>query len=383
MIGVPHTIAVHERTLTNTVGPFIADVGPAAISYSHTISATFGYESATVQFGATLAEALTWLDRLFCGVIVFGADTWPCWEGYISGVSVEGGGRARSISLDTMANRVRVRYTLRGLGTPQVTAAASNSTSTAIYGTKDAVVSVGTTDSTAAVALRNAYLSDRALPRAQPASGIVAQPGGVATDVTVTLTCAGWYDTLGWVLTERADTSTEQTTTQVAALIGASNPGIGAINPFLSTTTTDIEASGVSDTRQIPADTTYRQKIEQLLAKGTSAGQRLAWGVYEGRRLTVKTWAGATPSVVAYRVRYSTAEVRDGNNAPVPPWRVRPDAIAEDEDFLDPGPPPAASDAAARFYVERVIYAVDAGGYRLTLEPAAASSIDARIARLG
>lgn len=381
----PLVCNLYERTLTSSVGAFIMDLAPRLTAYTHSISATFGFESAELRLNATLEEAQAFTGRLLCPLIVYGADADVAWEGYLAGVAFSAGGEQVSVSLDAMSNRVRVRYTLRGLGTPQVTAATTSATSTAIYGTRDLVLSAGApTDSTAATALRDAALAARALPRPQATGTAEALAGGSGGGpVEVTLTFAGWYSTLDWVLFERTDTSTESTTTQVGALIGTGSPGIGATNPFLSTSTARITASGVSDTRQAAADTSYRQKIEALLAKGNSSGQRLCWGVYEGRVFVVEAWAGATPSTIGYRRRLGSALIEDGHGAIVPPWMVRPNAMREVVDLLDPAPTTGAVDTAARSFVERVTFSIDSGGYRVGFEPAASDGVDARVARLG
>lgn len=373
---------VSGRTLTSSPGPFLEDVGPRLTSYQHTISATFGFESATLIFPARdLEEAIRWADRLLCPVTVYNPDAGVAWDGYIRGVEIRAGGRTRAISLDTVANRVTVRYTLRGLGTPQVTSAASDTASQALYGVHDAVVSVGSTDSTSANALRAATLAARRLPRAEPQTSL--QLGGAPdSTVEIVLQCEGWYGSLGWVVLERTDTSTEETTDQVGDLLGTSSPGIGATNFFISDSTAQIASSGVSSPRLIPADTTYRAAIEQRLSLGNSSSQRLAWGIYENRTFRVAQWAGADPDTIGYRVRFADATVETGDGAGVALWDVRPDAMVEDVDLLVVGPPSGAADTAARFYAERVTFTAARDGLSLTLEPEASSGLDARIARL-
>lgn len=371
---------IFGRSLTTTPGGFIEDIAPRLTAYDHTATATFGYETARLALVARdLDEALEWTERLLCPVTVYSPDAAVCWDGFVAGVAFQAGGRTRSLSLDTVANRVRVRYTLRGLGTPQVTASTSDTTSSAIYGVRDAVLGVGTTDSTGATGLRDAYLAARAYPRAVPQSvvGVPAEGG----PITVEVTCAGWYATLDWVLVERTDTTTEATTVQLATLLGSSLPGIGATNAFLVTSPV-VTATGVSTPRYIDPDTPYRQAIEQRLSLGDTGGQRLAWGVYTDRTFTCATWAGASPSSVTYRTRLGSSVVESAYGGVVDPWDVRPDAIAEDADLVASGPPSASVDTAERFYLERVAFSASAGGLSLTLETSDQTGVDARIARL-
>jgi hypothetical protein len=379
MLNAPLNVNIHERTLTSSYGAFIEDLAPRLDSYQQTISATCGFESMTANLKATLLEALRFCERLFCGCIVYGKDADTAWEGFLAGVSFRIGDETVNVSLDPVANRVRVRFTTYN-GVPGFTATASHAPSQALYGVRDHVEGVGVVIQAAAEALRNAILAERRLPRPQHESAIATGQSGAVVDVT--LTFAGWYTTLDWVLTERNDTTTEVTTTQVGALIGTASPGIGATNPFLSTSTARIVASGVSDTRKIDPDTPYRMKIETLLQMGNSSNQRFAWGVYEGRVFVVEVWAGATPTTATYRRRIGDAVLENSSGALVMPWAARPNAILETTDLLNVGPTSGAIELPGRRFVERWTVDIDASGWRLTPESAAADNIGVRLARL-
>jgi hypothetical protein len=372
---------LYAPSLTTTPGRFLEDVGALRTSYEHSISATFGFEACTIRRVTTLEAALLYTDQLLAPLVVYGPDGDIAWEGFLNSVEISVGGKSRAVSLDGLQNRIRVRYQTV-LGTPGVSSTVSDAISIARYGTRDGVVSVGTSTAAATTTLASVALAERDAPRAEPGSTASISTGGTGGPVDLTLGFVGWYGTLGWVVLERTDTSTEATSTQVGALIGSVSPGIGAINAFLSTSTANIAATGVSDTRKIEADTTYRAAIEQRLQKGNSSNQRLAWGVYEGRVFNVAQWAGATPSTITYRSRLSSAEITDLRGALIAPWRVRPNAMLEEPDFADPTPAIGA-DTASRFFVERVRYREDSSGRSITFEPTTYSGLDARIARIG
>jgi hypothetical protein len=381
MIAIAPIIYARGANGVPNTDRILADLSGRLDSYQHTIANGVGFESCTLTYRVSDQDPRDALEWLMNTVVVYGPEAQTIWEGFVSQVDIAIGGRQISASLDQLCNRAPVRYTLRGLGTPQVTAAADSTASQAIYGVKAATISVGTTDSTAAQALRDAYLATYKLPVASVTSTIA--PNQTDAAISVTLTCAGWYTTLDWVTLERTDTSSESTTTQVGVLIGSSAPGIGATNAFLSTSTASIGSSGISDTRQVEADTPYRQKIEALLGKGTSSNQRLAWGVYEDRILTVRQWAGATPSTIGYRLRLGSAVIEDANGAWVRPWDVRPDAMVEEADLISVDVPIGAIETPGTYYLERVTCSVDGNGASVTLEPSATRAVDARIARLG
>ena len=371
---------LYAPTLTLAPGRFLENVGALRSSYEHTIAATVGFESCTIQRIVTLEQAQAYTDLLLAPLIVYGPDADVCWEGFLNSVEIRDGERTRSVSLEALQNRIRVTYTTV-LQTPGTTAAVSDADSIARYGTHDGVVTAGNSIAAEALATANQALNERSTPRAKPASSASFSASPSGSGVQLTLGFAGWYTTLGWVVLTRNDTADETTTTQVGTLIGTSAPGIGAINPFLDPSTANIASSGVTGTRKIEANTTYRAAIEARLGRGTSGNERLAWGVYEGRRLHVATWAGATPSAITYRLQRASGEILDSRNTVIAPWRVRPNAMVEELQFLDPTPAIGA-EAASRYFAERVIYSDTGQSRTITFEPAASGSLDARLMRL-
>jgi hypothetical protein len=352
----------------------ITDLAGRIDSYEHSISATFGFESMRVTLATDVDEALEMLSSwLMASTVVAAPDGEIIWEGYLARIDAQFGQETRSVSLDQMANRVTVRYTTV-LGTQASTGPLSDSTSIARYGTKDTVLSLPETTLTAAQNFRAAELARRKDPRMTPSTEIRSGEAGV---VQVTLVFAGWYDTLGWLLTSNTATSSAMTTTQVGNLLATA----AATNPFIATTTADIEASNISDTQYIAPDTTIRDAIERLLRQGQSSGQRLAWGVYENRRFRVKTWAGANPTTITYRRQLGSTTLL--TRSEVLPWLVRPDAMYEVADLLDNAPVGTTPDAAGRCYIERVVFRVSGEGIGVQLEPQQSDALDARLARLG
>ena len=344
--------------------------------YSHTIANGVGFESCSLQFGASLEEALFWTQQLMASIVVYDEGAGVAWEGYLDQVDVTAGQETRSLSLRTLANALRCRYTTV-LGTPGATAWQLDSASVLRYGRKEQLLSLNTTTQTAATNYAATMLAMLRQPQMAPQSSVTSGTDG--GEVSVTLTGAGWYTTLEWATLGRTDTTLQDTGTQVSGLFG----GYFAVNNFFNQDFRFIPTTGVSDTRAIDADTTYREAIEARLGQGTSAGQRLAWGVYEGRTLIVAPWAGATPGAPAYRRRLADGVLLDAAGVVVPPWAVRPDAMVETVDLLDAGPVMGAIDAAARFYLERVSCEVSGDRMGVSLEPAASDALGAALAAKG
>lgn len=355
---------------------FITDLGPQIDNYQHAIKATGGFESMSVTLTTTLDDAMDMLmNWLMRSTVVTDADGRVVWEGALVGVTARMGQETRSVSVDSMANRVRVRYSTVSYGTPGTSPTVSDATSIAKYGVKDCVVSVGTTTASAAANLAAAILSARKNPVPDPTTAIAT--GDMGT-VQVTLNFAGWYDMLGWVVTSSTSTNLTGSGGQVLNLLTSYN----TVNAFFSSEVREVAATSLVDTEAIPNDTPYRQKIEDLFRQGNIAGQRLAWGVYENRVFVEKPWAGAAPNTITYCRWLGESDVYNAYGAVVPPWLVRPDAMYQVQDLIDVSPPGSSPDGAARFYVERVTCAISEQGITVSLEPQASRSIDARIATL-
>lgn len=372
---VPLNINVFERGAggipTTTLHD---DIGPRASSYTHTITASGGFESCQVVLTTDLAEAQDWLSsRLGCSVIVAGPEAITAWEGILVSVNATFGQEQRSAALDGMGNRVRVKYTTV-LGTPGTTSTTSDTVSQSIYGVKDLVLSVGGTTATAASNLAAVALGEHKYPVMQPNTTIAS---GDIGDVQLTLNFAGWYTTLDWLVTSNSTTSTAVTTAQVQTL----TTSYVATNAFISTDYGEIDASGISDTQYIEPETTCREKIEKLMVQGTGT-QRLAYGIYEGRKWKITTWAGATPTTITYQRSLTSGEVFDAYGGIVSPWLVRPNAMYQTIELLDTMPVATQQDAAARFFAERATCSVSGDSVGVQLEPASSTALDARLARI-
>jgi len=375
-VAIPLRVTLFDRGAsgvpTNTRP---VDLNARIDSYTHTITDRFGFESMSVSLPVTLDEALNWLSTgLMRNAFVSGPDLETVWQGYLSGVSAQIGQKAVTLSLDNMANRVRCTYTTV-LGTAGTTSSISNTTSQALYGIKDKVVSLDASDATAAAYRAAIVLADLAFPKSHEATTAAT---GAQGDITLNLSFTGWYGVLDWLVTSNTTTSTAVTTTQVGTLIAA----YAGINNLLSTTTTHITASGISSPQLIAANTTYREAIEDRLKLGDGT-YPLAWGVYETREFHVDTWAGSTPSAITYVERLGDSNIYTPSGAIIAPWNVRPNAISQVGDLLDlAAVTTAAPDASARKYVGRVTCSISGDQVGCTLEPSEMDSIDTRLAAL-
>jgi hypothetical protein len=343
-------------------------------SYTHTIANAIGFETMTCGFACTLEEGIDWLaNGLGRSCEVSGPDCEIVWEGFLETIEVQFGQERRSVSLREMANRIRVGYQTV-LGTQGVRPTAStffqDADSIALFGKKDLALAIGnTSDGTEVDDYGTIMLAKLKDPLAAPSSTVAS---GDLGEIRITLTFAGWYTTLDWLLVSNTSTTKTTTTTQIGTLLTAA----AAINNFISTATTNITASGVTATEYIEPDTTYRAKIEALLARGNGADP-YAWGVYESREFYAAPWAGAGPEAITYQRHLGESEVLDSFNMPVAPWMVRPDAMYQVIELLDVAPVVTQQDAAGRFYVARVTCSISEGQISVQLEPEQSSNLEA------
>lgn len=347
---------------------------PPIEDYTHSISATGGYEACNVSFHGTLDDAAYWLDQLMAAIICYGPDAETIWAGFLSGVSVDLGQEKIDLSLDDMANAVAVRYQ-PDIGQQATTAFTVDSESINTFGRKELIYSGSGMAAAAATSLRDTLLTARAYPVSKRSSQVAT--GQRSSEVQISLQCTGWYYALDWLTTSSSTTATAVTTAQVASLLASYN----STNAFFSTATTDIAASGVSDTQYIEANTPYRTKIERLLSLGNSSGERIAYGVYEAQTFKANTWSAATPDVIGYRRYLGDGAIYSAYGARVDYWNVRPDAMYQTVDLLG-AQGTISQDGIATYYVERVTCSINRQGVSVKLEPARSSELDVLLARI-
>jgi acetylornithine deacetylase/succinyl-diaminopimelate desuccinylase-like protein len=211
-------------------------------SYEQTIAATFGFESMRCTLTATADDAIDMLGNwLMRSTIVFSPDAEIVWEGFLETIEAQFGQVRLSVSLAPMANRIKARYvTVNGVA--GVSSTMNDTASQALYGVKDAVLSIGTATSGEADDEATVRLAEVKNPRMTPSCDV--QTGDLGP-VQVTLHFTGWYATLEWLTTSNSTTSTAVTTTQVGTLLTTA----AATNAFIATSTANIVAS---DYKSVP-----------------------------------------------------------------------------------------------------------------------------------
>jgi hypothetical protein len=350
-------------------------------NYSHTIADRYGFESASLTYTGDRNAALGALNLLSRPLTVASPYGSIPWDGLIYRVTAKSASEQHSISMESLANWINVRFTA-SFGTSASTVAGGvtiqDATSQERYGRKDYVATGGAKTLTAATALGRRILAERKSPL--PENGVHLQTGD-ATDNgwEITLECVGLYEELGWCLTSNTATTSTQTTSQLTDLL-LSDP-----NSWIGLGT--ITASGISDVVTMPEDSTRRQKIEELLGQGNSSNQPLSWGVYEDRLLTVVPWAGAVSVPLApgptriYATNQQEMTIRNGEGSIVNWWDVRPNAVYR-LSLLDSATITTAGNSTTTGVIGRVSFSCSESDMSLDLEGVYQSSADALIARV-
>lgn len=347
------------------------------ISYAHAINDQGGFESATVERAVPLMVALaalsSWLMR---ATTIRGPWADTVFEGFLASVEAQVGDESRAVSVRSLANRVTVKATDEN-GDPITTTPIDDTDSQDVHGIKETIQSFDATDATDAANKANRILAELAWPQMERSS-MAGSGGGSPLGAVLRCTFDGYYSALDWLTTENTTAATAVTTTQVKTLLTAYN----AVNAFFSTNQGAIDSSGVSAPQLIASGTTYRQAIEDLLASGDSNGQALSWGVYEDRVFNVVASAKATPGTVTYTRSLADGRIYDHFRNVVPWWQVRPNAIYEVMELLDPGPVASQQDAAARSYIARVHFSASRDQMSLNMEGANGETVDKLLARM-
>ena len=138
-----------------------------------------------------LATCFDWLRR---PVDIYNPQAQKVWWGFVREIRYSAPGYTISLSLDTMANKIKVVYTYKdGLTyTTGETSWASDSNSINRFGTKEYVHTLGEGDSGSALAAQTAALNALMSP-----SGAFSGAGS-GKDTTVLVLCSGWFETLRW-----------------------------------------------------------------------------------------------------------------------------------------------------------------------------------------
>lgn len=143
-------------------------------SYTHTITATEGYSSASFSLKSSVATIEDWIDKGLARHIVVNDETGKIvWEGFVNQVTIAYGYMRLTIGpLIDITNRVWTVYAPPDVtvnppraGARTVTTLVQDTTSQARYGVIEKVLSAGTVEKDIAEQIQSTYLAENATPK--------------------------------------------------------------------------------------------------------------------------------------------------------------------------------------------------------------------------
>jgi hypothetical protein len=312
-------------------GQYLYSLSNIVESYSHTIQAFGGYESATFTLKASSADIDDWLERgLNRHIEVFDPQGIEIWEGYVDQLNYSVGGfQVQFGPLSSIANRVWVEFTKLDDSTRPPSAGAKYESlvedefySQNSYGIFERVLSGGTITIADADQLRDTYLAESSYVET------TKQWNSTGTNEPVLeVICKGYFSRLSriYYLNDSDETSYTCTEAITDLLDYDSGTGLmvwGGINFLFSAANADIGVNAVDTQRWCSEYTTPDQLIKDVVNKGGVAYNRWLFYVGNNRRATYR----AIDTDIAYyqQLRDPAQRVRNRNGMDILPHNVWP-----------------------------------------------------------
>lgn len=341
-----------------------------AYRYKHKISALGGFDTASCELALTFSQMEVALEQWIGNRVAFYADSplEPIWEGLISRITVPAGIVQNTISLDDLANRIRVNYVSRGVGfQTQITTAVNDTASQALYGIKEDTLDGGSTANTAGAAgfytdLGNAQLALRAYPRVSTS----IRTSGAKTGL-VQIECIGFFHTLEWENNAQgAPAATRVPYNNATGVIDVMLSSLANGSTFFDLTREDQLTINTAIDYPLDGATgkSWWQSLQQMCdaGNGTAPYVRYIVGItptdpnFGTRALYYK--AASTTIGYTIRTREGAGYIRNTLGAQIKPYWVRPDTGVRLNDILV-GWSGGSLDDPREFYLAKVDYDAD------------------------
>lgn len=292
-------------------------------NYEHSIDAIGGFDSAAFDVALrSVDEAQQFLDQYLGNRVAIFVDNpvEAVWEGFINRMTFSAGGTEYSISLDKMANRVKIIYNnAEGSTTTTQSAAASDTASSDLYGIKQEQVDAGLmVVGSGVTTLRDTILAQRAWPKTS-----MTQTG--SSKGLVHVECLGFYHTLSWEDYRNAASANVQLGNLVDTILG------GLVNGATFFDNTDLTET-IANTSTVNQFSTKGETVWDTLLKLAEIGDAASYYVIGIRPTNFQTgtrrayYQLASTSIVYTARRSDGLRIRNLYGQLVPPWTVRPDA---------------------------------------------------------
>ena len=301
-------------------------------NYRHKIAAVGGFDSASCDIAVrSESEAKRFLSQFLGNRVAFFVDNpvKAIFEGYISRMSVGIGGVTHSISLDEMANRVAIQYSIGGAVAPSVGTTGNSTASQGVYGIKQDTVELGaqtTLNATTFNAMRDNILALRAWPKSS------TKPGG--GNGLMHLDFQGFFHTLEWETLRNTATGNVTLNNMIDTIV---LPVLANGATFFNNADfTEVGANTLTMNQEKIRGTTAWEVLQEIQEYGDATNPFIL-GLSQTNMLTGtrRLYYRAINTDIVYTARTADGlRIRNTYGKLIDPWRVRPDAGIRVQDRL-------------------------------------------------
>lgn len=328
--GFIHPVANYPYTPTFGIsiyeplsaGAALVDSGVEANSYSHTISAIGGYDTATFELAANLVIINDWLTSgLMRHIRVAEPAGEILWEGFVDTINLNFGrvsitrGPVLSLANKVACKYTTVRYDPLGInfgGKAAVTQYFSDTDMQDIYGIIEGIVSTGEMHEDDAEEIARTHLAEFKYPET---THNVSFLGGSSPSVSVS--CKGYSYLFDKYTYSKTDTAAEiNLSTKLQRTVEADPNSYFSIDALHYTENT-LQVIEYED-----GEKTARGLMDDLVARGDASDNRMLWGVYKDR--TFQYYPAPVVTDFAFNMSESQGIILDRHGELVQPWRVSP-----------------------------------------------------------
>lgn len=283
-----------------TATNFSESISKGFAGYTHSNRAIGGHYKCSFNLYNNLEDYL--YNGLMRKVNSYSEDGGLAWEGYISKMELFLNDKVLTVSIDSMSNRIWVRYTeaTDGLVTPSTVAEDTDSQD--LYGIKESVLIGGTLSSTVADQVAQNKVNTYAYPR-KPFSKLKAGRGNPYMKVT----CSGYFSTLDWIrYNQTAAQGTQLSHLQIADIITSAGQYVDS---------SQLATGDSVVSKEYDRDDRAGEAISAIARASDSNNERYLVGMRGGRVFKYEkvTDIDTSPELIdyGYRVRSGKAEVSE------------------------------------------------------------------------
>jgi hypothetical protein len=268
---------------TDAIGNYTDNIN----SYTHTISASGGFTSASFTTTGNESFAENWLEYgLGRHITVYGSSLEIVWEGFVNQLDINMGGVSFSRGpLTNLGNRVMGTYTpiidYTGgepiTGTTTETLVVDNEDSQLKYGIWEKIINIGTAEPEEADYARDLFLSENCVPEGFPSINLSDNSG----EISISVQCRGYIDWLDYVYNlgeVEVDGVSIFSSDKIIAIL-AEDP-----NNIISTSYDKIYFNGVLVIDKELDNRTAKTIIDEILTYGGGNDDRWTFGIYANRK---------------------------------------------------------------------------------------------------